>query len=208
VKAVLLCTGLLAALSAVPAPAAPASGVADAVALYKQKRYGEARPLLERIVASDPSNATACYFLAMTLQRAAPPSLDSARSWLGKAVRLAPANEGYLAEYAGVTLLIADRDSSLALALEGRDAMARAIAMNPSDLDACEGLMRFCAKAPWPLADPERALDLAGRVARRDPGRGRGAYRAVAAIFDGQGRAQLALAARQAAERLAQPGDR
>jgi len=208
VKAVLLCTGLLAALPAGAGPSTPATPVGDAVAFYKQKRYGEARSALERIVASDPSNAAACYFLAMTLQRAQPPSLDSARARLDRAVHLAPANEGYLAEYAGVTLLIAGRDSSFGLALEGRDAMARAVAMNPSDLDACDGLMRFCAQAPWPLGNPEKALDLAGRIAGRDPRRGREAYRTVAAILDASGRTKQALAARQAAERLAQQGAR
>jgi cytochrome c-type biogenesis protein CcmH/NrfG len=203
VKAVLLCTGLLAAL-----PAAPASPVGDAVALYKQKRYVEARSALERIVASDPSNAEACYFLAMAVQRAAPPSLDSARALLGKAIGLAPDKERYLAEYARVTLLMADRDSSFGLAREGRDAMARAVAMDPSDLDACFALMRFCAQAPWPLGNAEKALGLAGQIAARDPGRGLEAYRVAASIFDKQGRARLALAARQAAERLAQPGAR
>jgi hypothetical protein len=44
--------------------------------------------------------------------------------------------------------MMADRDSSFSLAMEGRDAMARAIAENPADLGACEGLMRFYAKAP------------------------------------------------------------
>jgi tetratricopeptide (TPR) repeat protein len=203
VKAVLLCTGLLAAL-----PAAPATPVGDAVEFYRQKRYGEARSALERIVASDPSNAAACYYLAMTLQRVAPPSLDSARAWLGKAVSLAPANEGYLAEYAEVTLLMADRDSSLGLAIEGRNAMARAVAMNPSDLDACETLMLLCARAPWPLANPARALGLAAAIAGKDPRRGSAAYRAIASIFERQGRAEQALSARQAAERLAQPAAR
>ena len=77
--------------------------------------------------------------------------------------------------------------------------------MNPSDLDACEGLMRFCAKAPWPLGEPDKALALAAEIARRDPKRGSAAYRLIAALFDKQGRREQALLASQAAERLARP---
>jgi tetratricopeptide (TPR) repeat protein len=203
VKAVMLGSGLLAGYCGVSGSTAPASPTADAIGLYRQGRYGEARAALETLVAADPSNAAACYFLSMTLQRASPPLMDSARTWLSKAVRLAPENEVYLAEYAGVTMLLADRDNSLGLALDGRDAMARAIAMNPSDLDAREGLMRFCAKAPWPLGDADKAMDLAAGIALRDPRRGAAAYRTIASLFGRQGRAQQALSASQAAQRLA-----
>ena len=202
-RSVLLRAGLLAGLCGGFCARASATPVGDAIELYKQRRYAEARNALERVVASDPGNAAACYYLAMALQHAAPPSLDPARPWLAKAVRLAPENEVYLAEYAGVTMLMADRDNSLGLALEGRDAMTRAIAMNPSDLDACEGLMRFCAKAPWPLGDPGRALALAARVAKRDPRRGAADYRLIASLFEKEGHAQQALSASQAAQRLA-----
>jgi tetratricopeptide (TPR) repeat protein len=205
VKAVLLSAGLLACLCEGLAPAAEAAPVGDAIALYKQRRFSDARAILERLVASDPSNAAACYFLGMTWQRVAPPSLDSARTWLGSAVRLAPGNEGYLAEYAGVCMLIADRDNALGLAIEGRNAMEKAIAMNPSDLSACEGLMRFCATAPWPLADPGKALALAAEIAKRDPKRGLAALRLIASLFGGQGRTEQALSASRAAERLAGP---
>jgi tetratricopeptide (TPR) repeat protein len=203
VKAVLLCTGLLAVLCGGLGPAAAAAPVGDGIALYRQRRFSEARAALERLVASDPSNASACYFLGMTLQRVAPPSLDSARTWLGSAVRLAPENEGYLAEYAGVCMLIADRDGAFGVAIEGRDAIAKAIAMNPADLGACEGMMRFCATAPWPLADPRKAVALAAEIAKRDPKRGLAAFRSIASIFGRQGRTERAHSASQAAERLA-----
>lgn len=203
VKAVLLGAGFLAGLGGGPCPAAMAAPIDDAIALYRQRRYVEAQSALEQLAASDPSNAAACYYLAMALQRAAPPSLDPARTWLSKAVQLAPENELYLAEYAGVTMLMADRDNSLRLALDGRDAMTRAIAMNPSDLDACEGLMRFCAKAPWPLGDADKALALAAEIAKRDPKRGAAAYLRIASLFEKQGRVQQALSATQEAQRLA-----
>ncbi len=202
-RAILICAGLVAGLCVAPWPSASAAPVDDAIALYRHRRYDEARAALERLVASDPSNAAACYFLAMTLQHVALPSLDSARTWLARAVSLAPGNEVYLAEYAGVTMLIADRDNSFGLAINGRDAMARAIAMNPADLDASEGLMRFCAKAPWPLGNPEKALVLADEIAKRDPRRGLAAYRLIGSLFEMQGRTREALFASQAAQSLA-----
>jgi tetratricopeptide (TPR) repeat protein len=178
------------------------SPLADAISLYRLKRFAEAKAAIERIVAAEPANAPALYYLALTVQRADPRSLDAARPLLAKAVRLEPENEAYLAEYGGVTMLMADRDHSLGLALDGRDAMAEAIRMNPADLDAREGLMRFCAKAPWPLGDPGKAMDLAGQVAQRNPRRGEAAYRQIAALFEKQGRLHEARAADQAAQDL------
>jgi tetratricopeptide (TPR) repeat protein len=184
---------------------AAASPVGDAVTLFGQKHYAEARAVLEPVVASEPANAEASYYLGMSLLRiGGPSSLDTCRPWLAKATKLAPDNEGYLADYAGVCLLLADRDSSFSLALEGRDAMSRAIAANPADLAACEGLMRFYAKAPWPLGNADRALALAAQIARADPRRGAAAYRSIQGTFERNGRTAEAAAASKAAQSLAQ----
>jgi len=188
-------------LLGVLAAAGPAD---DAISLYKQKKYSEARAALEPLAASQPSNAEAAYFLGMTILRAGgPTSLDSARYWLAKAAKLSPQNEDYLAQYAGVCLLMADRDNSFSLALEGRDAMARAIAEDPGDLEAREGLMRFYAKAPWPLGDPSKALSLAADIARVDPRLGEAAYRSIAELFERGGRREQARSASLAAQNLA-----
>ena len=196
---------LLAALLVFPALAAAATPVDDAVALYRQKKFPEARSLLEPIASAEPTNAPASYWLGMAyLRQGGPTGLDSARLWLGKALKLEPGNETYQADYAGVCLLMADRDSSFSLALEGRDGMTRAIAANPSDLGACEGLMRFYAKAPWPLGSPVRARSLADHIAKLDPKRGAAAYLAIAAIFEKDGLKQDSLSAAQAAQALAQ----
>jgi Flp pilus assembly protein TadD len=195
---------LLAGLSWGPAPARAASPLADAEALYNSRHYPEARALLEPLVAAEPSNAAASYFLGMAYLRAGgPAALDSARQWLGRALKLAPDDEGYLAEYAGVCLLMADRDSSFSLALEGRDDMARAVEANPGDIEAREGLMRFYAKAPWPLGDSGKAMDMAAAIARKDPVKGHAEYLALAATFGRQGRSQEANTAAKAAQSLA-----
>jgi tetratricopeptide (TPR) repeat protein len=194
-RAALACAVCLAVAAAAP--------VDDALALLKQKRYPEARAALEKILAADPANAPACYYLALDLQRGPEPSLDQARGWLEKAVKLAPDKEPYLAEYGGVSLLIADRDNSFVAALEGRNAMVKAIAMNPADLDARDGLMQFYAKAPWPLGDPDKALELAAEIGKRDPRKGSAAYLLLAKVFKAQGHADREQAAADAAQRLA-----
>jgi tetratricopeptide (TPR) repeat protein len=196
--------GLSLALWAGAASVVSAAAIDDAIGLFKQKRYTEARTALEQIVQSEPSNASACYFLGLTLQRVPSPSLDAARSWLERAVSLSPDSEPYLAEYAGATLLIADRDHSIAFALEGRDAMTKAISMDPDDLDAYDGLMEFYAKAPWPLGDSDKAMDLAGQIAKRDAKSGEAAFNKIAGIFEKAGRDDVALSARQSAQKLAQ----
>jgi tetratricopeptide (TPR) repeat protein len=186
-------------------PALRAAPIGDAVALYGQKRYAEAKAILEPLAASEPSNAEASYYLGMALLKlGGPASLDSSRLWLGRAVKLSPDNEDFLADYAGVCLLMADRDSSLSLAMEGRDDMERAIAARPADLGACEGLMRFYAKAPWPLGNAGRALALAAQIAKANPKRGLAAYRSIQATFERNGRSEDALSAAQAAQSLAQ----
>jgi Flp pilus assembly protein TadD len=201
------CWRVLPLLVAVLSAAAPAFGAAtvnDGIALFKQRKFAEARAVLEPLAAANPSDGAAAYYLGMAfLRQGGPTALDSARLWLGKSVKLAPENAGYLADYAGVCLLMADRDTSFSLALEGRDAMTRAIAGDPSNIEACEGLMRFYAKAPWPLGNPARALSLAAQIAKLDPKRGIKAYLAIAASFEKAGSKEDALSANKAAQSLA-----
>jgi tetratricopeptide (TPR) repeat protein len=202
-----LLAGLLAVLFAGSGSTALGAPLDDGIALYRHKKYPEARAALEPVLAADPSNAAAAYFLGMaTLRAGGPKALDDSKALLARAVKIAPTNAGYLAEYAGVCLLMADRDNSLGLALEGSGDMERAIAMNPGDLAAREGLMQFYAKAPWPLGDPAKAMAMAGEIAKRDPKRGLADYRSISALFDKRGLREQALAATHAAQSLAPAG--
>ncbi len=205
IRAVWLGLPLLAGAVCGAAPAPGPSPLDSGIALFKQRKFAASRAVIEPLAAADPSNAAAAYYLGMDLLRLGGPSgLDGARLWLGRAVKLAPGNAGYLADYAGVCLLMADRDTSFSLALEGRDAMTRAIAADPSNIDACEGLMRFYAKAPWPLGSPVRALSLAAQIAKLNAKRGIAAYLAIAATFEKAGLKEDALSANKAAQSLAQ----
>jgi tetratricopeptide (TPR) repeat protein len=181
-----------------------ATPLADAVSLFKKKRYAEAKALLEPLASAQPPNPSACYYLALTVQEiGGPKALDSALVLLGTATRLDPENEVYLAEYGGVCLLLAGRDSSFSMALEGRNAMSRAIEQDPADLDAREGLMTFYAQAPWPLGDADKAFEQARAIGARDPRRGAAAYRTIAAIFQKDGRTERAESAGKEAQNLA-----
>jgi len=180
------------------------SPLSEGMDLYRQKRLAEAKGVLEPLARAPAPDPLACYYLAMTLEdMGGPRALDQAQVLLDKATRLAPDNEAILSEYGGVCLLLADRDNSLTMALAGRNAMVRAIAENPADLDAREGLMTFYAQAPWPLGDADRAFDQAAAIAKGDPKRGLAAYRKLAGIFQKAGKSSRAESAQLAAQNLA-----
>jgi cytochrome c-type biogenesis protein CcmH/NrfG len=139
-------------------------------------------------VAADPANAAACYHLGMAIRhRGDGRSLDDAVVWLGKAVALAPDDETYLADYGGTCLELADKNRSFDFAIRGRDAMEKAIRLNPGDLDAREGLMRFYAQAPWPLGSDSLARIQAGEIGRRNPVRGLRAWIRLGRIHERAG---------------------
>ena len=145
----------------------------DAIALYRAKRYPEAREALEKIVAAEPGNAAACYHLGMTFRhRSEPGSLAEAARWLRQAAQLEPRNPRYLADYGGTSLQLANKTRSLSAATAGRDAMEKALELDPGDLRAREGLYRFYDEAPWPLGSRAKARAQLEEIRRRDPDRG------------------------------------
>jgi tetratricopeptide (TPR) repeat protein len=203
-RAIGLRAGLILTALCLASTALGASQLADAVSLYKQKHYSEAKALLEPMATAQAPDPSACYYLAMTLEEVGgPAALDSAREFLVKATKLEPDNEVYLAEYAGVCLLLADRDNSFSMAMEGKSAMERAISENPADLDAREGLMTFYAQAPWPFGNADKAFREAAEIARRNPKLGEAAYRKIAGIFQKAGNTERAQLAVKAAQNLA-----
>ena len=157
--------GLL--LLGVPALGAPLD---EAVALFRAKRYAEAEPQFERVVAADPNNATACYYLGMTLrERGQSKDLESAMTWLKKAVELEPNNADYLADYGGTALLFAEKHRSLGAAVRGRDAIEKALRLDPDDTDTRQVLFEFYMQAPWPLGSTAKAAAQLEEIRRHDP---------------------------------------
>ena len=174
-----------------------------AIKLYLAQRYSEATKALMAVVAKEPSNATACYYLGMSLRhRGDAAARDAASPWLEKAVKLAPGNADFLADYAGNCLELAGEHRSFSFAIRGRDAMEKAIALNPGDLQARYGLMRFYAQAPWPLGSSGRAFDQADEIGRRDPARGLRALIWLGQYFAGKRERATAIRAYKGALRL------
>jgi tetratricopeptide (TPR) repeat protein len=144
----------------------------SAVALYHGKNFPEARAALEKIAAAEPANAAACYYLGLTLShRGDATALDDAVPWLQKAVDLAPNNADYLADFGGISMQFAQKNSSLAAALKGRDAMEKSLTINPDNLDTREGLFRFYDGAPWPIGSGSKAAKQLEEIRKRDADR-------------------------------------
>jgi tetratricopeptide (TPR) repeat protein len=152
---------------------AHAGAFEDALALYQQKRYPEARLALEKITASEPTNAAACHYLGLTLrQRADERAIEDALPWLAKAAELAPKNATYLTLFGISSMQAAGKTRSVSGATRGRDAIIRAIELEPDNLDAREALLQFYASAPWPIGSRTKAKEQAEAIAQRNPTRG------------------------------------
>src|SRR5262245_20880594 len=118
------------------------------LALEKENRIPEARAALEKILAAEPNHAAACNELGTILrERIDPPQWEEAVAWLAKAVKLEPENAGYLADFGGASLELADRTRSPSAAARGRDALEKSLAIAPENLDAREGLYQFYMQA-------------------------------------------------------------
>lgn len=147
-----------------------AASLDEAVALFQAHRYPEARSAFEQIVAREPANAAAAYYLGLAWKlRSDSNALEEAVKWLGKAAELAPNNARYLADLGGTALELASRTRSLTAALKGRDAMEKSLTLDPENLDSREGLFEFYAQAPWPLGSSAKAAAQLDEIRKRDP---------------------------------------
>jgi tetratricopeptide (TPR) repeat protein len=154
------------------AAVAAATQVDDAIALYRAKDYPDARAAFEKIVAAEPTNAAACYYLGMTLRhRGDDKALDDALPWLEKAVTLEPNNADYLSDFGGTSLQLASKNTSYTAATKGRDAMEKALKIDPKDLDTRQGLFEFYEQAPWPLGSSAKAAAQVEEIRKLDPDR-------------------------------------
>lgn len=153
--------------------AGAATDFAAARALFDQKHFAEARTAFEQIVAAEPDNAAACHYLGRAfLAQNDRSSLEQAVKWLGRAVELEPNNAHYLGIFGGASLQLAERTRSPFAATHGRDAMEKALALEPDYLEAREGLFQFYQRAPWPLGSSAKAAAHLAEIRQRDPARG------------------------------------
>lgn len=157
-----------------------AASIDDAIALYKDKKYPDARAALEKITAAEPANAAAAYYLGMTLlRRGDGKALADGVPWLEKAAALEPTNARYLADFGGASMQLAGQTSSLSAATKGRDAMEKSLKLDPTNLDAREGLFQFYQRAPWPIGSSSKAAAQLEEIRKLDPARA-----TVLSVFD------------------------
>lgn len=149
-----------------------AASVDEALTLWKQNKLAETRAAFQAIVAAEPANAPAHYYLGLILlQSGGPKAVDEALPLLEKATTLAPNNADYLAIYGEAALAYAQRHTSLSSAKRGRDALEAALNINPDHLSAREMLYRFYAQAPWPLGSKPKAETHLVELRKRSPNR-------------------------------------
>lgn len=159
------CCSLLASARLWASPALDA-----AIAQFDHQQFDEARAALQKIVAAEPTNAAACHYLGRTLAaRNDTASYEEAVKWLGKAAELEPKNPVYLGVFGGTSLHLAERTKSPFAATKGRDAMEKALALDPEYRDAREGLFQFYQRAPWPLGSTTKAAAQLEEIRKRDP---------------------------------------
>jgi tetratricopeptide (TPR) repeat protein len=167
---VLACACAAAQLPAAESAAKTSDELTGALALVNARRYPEACTALERIIARDPTNAEACHRLGLVLKlRNDNAAWEEALKWLAKAVALAPGNAIYLGDFGGTSLQFASRTNSLSAATRGREAMEKALAIDPDYLDAREGLFHYYQRAPWPLGNGAKAAKELEEIRKRDP---------------------------------------
>ena len=160
------------ALPLLLAAAASAAPLDDAIALFKAKQYPDARAALEKITSAEPTNASAAYYYGETLRRRGDTAaLEDAVPWLEKATVLDPTTAKYFAAYGSASLLFANQKTSLSTANKGRDALEKAIALDPNDLDSREAVFQFYHHAPWPIGSSSKAAVQLAEIKNRDSDR-------------------------------------
>ena len=149
---------LVLALAAVPLHAA--GPMDDALALYSAKRYPDARIAFEAIAAGDAKNAEARYYLGVLAQK---------RNDTDEAVRRleeAPTLGGAYGTAAGHAGLFA----KVGFAQKCQAALARAVLLDPSNIEARNGLVSFYRSAPTFVGGGmSKAYAEAEEIRRRNP---------------------------------------
>jgi len=183
----------LAFLGANRLTAAESADLARARSLFEAHRFTEARPIFERISATNPQNADVHYYLGdLALERA---DVATAVRELERAVALEPASArdhnalgfayGESAERAGLF-------GKFDLARKCVAEFERAVALDPNNVDFHESLLRYYSRAPSFLGGgPGKANAEAATIQRLDPKRGHQAFAIL--LFD-EGKYDPALA--------------
>ncbi|MFN0120420.1 MAG: alpha/beta fold hydrolase [Blastocatellia bacterium] len=145
-----------------------------AIRQFEAKQYAEATAALEKILAAEPGNVTAITYLGrVALARN---NGDEAIKWLEKAVSLHArhaATQHWLAQAYGQKARTGSLVSRAGLAQKARDALLRAIELDPEHLDARADLARYYDDVPAIIGGSEsKAIEQAEFIKKRDPLKG------------------------------------
>ncbi len=143
----------------------------DALTLYKTKRYPEARAAFEQIVARDPKNAPAHYYLGILAQRRSDD--EEAIRQLEQATALDPKNSDYFMDLGaayGSAAGNAGIFAKMGLAEKCQAALEHSVALNPDNLAARNGLVTYYRSAPsFVGGGMSKAYGEAEEIRKRDP---------------------------------------
>jgi tetratricopeptide (TPR) repeat protein len=167
---------LLTSILSIVSCAAPlrATTGAQAEELYNARRYAEARPAFEQVIAAEPSDASAAYYLGdLALMRDDP---EEAVKWLEKATALAPKSSQYfhaLGDAYGLSAQRAGIFSKLGLARKCQTAYEHAVALAPDDIENRYALFNYYRQAPAIAGGgSDKARAEAAEIQKRDHLRG------------------------------------
>ena len=139
-----------AALSLVTAAATAETPLDRAVALFEQRQYAESAALLAGVVAAEPGNARAHAYYGLALVNSKR-DLDGGISHLEKAASLDPGSSRYQVWLGSVYVAKAGQSGLLkaaSLAGKGKAAFEKAVALDPSSVEARQALLQYYIVAP------------------------------------------------------------
>lgn len=166
---------LVAAVSTVASIAAPESTtsspeLAAAHGLYTARRDGEAKTAFEAILAADPANAQAEYYLGRLAKRTG--DWETVAAHYRRCTELAPTTPLYWADLGEAYGKLAGKASvfrQLGLARKCRTALEKAVELAPNDLEFRRGLAEYYEKAPRIAGGGHaKALEQTAEIAKRD----------------------------------------
>jgi len=148
--------------------------MASAKELYTARRDDEAKAAFEKILSSEPRSHESLYYLARLAKRSR--NWDAVASNLEAAIKIEPDNAIYwgdLGEAYGGQARTAGTLSQLGLARKTRDALKKALSLEPDNILIRIGLVTFYREAPWIAGGGmDKAHAEAEIVRKQDPFRG------------------------------------
>jgi tetratricopeptide (TPR) repeat protein len=177
-----------AALSiALPTPvrADTAGALREAIRLFDQRQYQEARKILEPLATE--GGAPAAHYLGRIAM--VEEALEAAASWFEKAVSLEPSSSDYhlwLGRAYGRQAMKASILRRPGLASKTRAEFEKAVELDPKNLEARMGLLQYCLRAPGFMGGGEdKALAQAVEISKFDAVQG---HRAAALVHQDKDR--------------------